>query len=192
MAKIRKPVKQRFEDKYIAEPNSGCWVWIGADSGKNNKQNNIYGRFYFGEGNYMNAHRASWIIYRDRIPENLCVLHTCDNPLCVNPDHLFLGTHEDNMTDMKEKGRAIGHKGSDHPCSKISAEQVQELLELRSKGLSIKALEETFNIKKSLIWNIIKGNHWSLKSDDNLKYQGIVVDFTEPSEDKVCLAKYRK
>ena len=104
-------VIRRFEDKFITEPNSGCWIWFAASDDKG------YGRFRIGsklDGSRQNAiaPRVSWLIYRGDLPEELCVLHRCDNPACVNPDHLFLGTHLDNMHDCVQKNRTS--KGERH------------------------------------------------------------------------------
>lgn len=93
---MSKTAKARFEAKYLAEPNSGCWLWTAALE--------RYGYFKL-DGKQISAHRASFIIYVGPIPENLFVLHQCDNPPCVNPNHLFLGTHQDNVDDMMRKGR---------------------------------------------------------------------------------------
>lgn len=91
-------VKERFEESYIPEPNSGCWLWLKYldDEG--------YGRFGKDYKQYA-AHRASYEIFRQPIPKNLQVLHKCDTPSCVNPSHLFIGTHADNMKDCHKKGR---------------------------------------------------------------------------------------
>ena len=93
--------KERFWSK-VNKNASGCWLWIGsmADSG--------YGAFSFARKTH-GAHRASWMLHFGSIPYGLCVLHNCpdgDNPLCVNPGHLWLGTHQDNSDDMIAKGRS--------------------------------------------------------------------------------------
>ena len=88
----------------------GCWLWTG---GKNNLG---YGRFYVRQVLWR-AHRVAWILERGEIPVGLWVLHHCDNPSCVRPDHLFLGTPKDNTADMYAKGRAkppVPQYGEDH------------------------------------------------------------------------------
>lgn len=89
----------RFEARFTPEPNSGCWLWVGGESGFG------YGHFTLPASRCRTAHRAAWLLYRGPIPKGLHVLHTCDVRCCVNPDHLWLGTHSDNMTDMVSKGR---------------------------------------------------------------------------------------
>lgn len=92
--------KERFESKTMPEPNTGCWFFLNAIKPSG------YCYFKFaGEGARLLAHRASYKIYKGEIPKGMLVLHDCDNRLCVNPDHLFLGTHKDNTQDMIRKGR---------------------------------------------------------------------------------------
>jgi len=87
-----------FEQKFIPEPNSGCFLWLGGVSDRGYGRVRLFGKTAV-------ASRASWILYRGAIPVGSHVLHRCDNPLCVNPDHLFLGTPQDNTDDMLAKGR---------------------------------------------------------------------------------------
>lgn len=102
-------LRERFDAKWIPEPNSGCWLWLGAlfVSG--------YGWFQRGHRKQpgARANRISWELHRGPIPDGLCVLHRCDNPSCVNPDHLFIGTQLDNIADRDRKGRQA--RGVRHP-----------------------------------------------------------------------------
>lgn len=98
-----RPLKERFNAKWIPEPNSGCWLWIGARRSKN------YGAIGHSNGKTISAHRAAWLVYVGEIPDGICVLHRCDTPECVNPGHLWLGTHSENMQDMISKGRGNRH-----------------------------------------------------------------------------------
>ena len=92
--------REPFEDCYIIDRRSGCWLWQRALKGCG------YGHKWY-EGKCQSAHRISWQIHRGPIPEELFVLHHCDVMHCVNPDHLFLGTHQDNMDDQRKKGRHL-------------------------------------------------------------------------------------
>lgn len=97
--------KARFDAKWCRN-ESGCWLWNARI------HPNGYGAFGFGDVVYK-AHRAAWMIYRGAIPTGMCVLHRCDVPRCVNPDHLFLGTQIDNVRDMVQKKRHWSH-GTTH------------------------------------------------------------------------------
>lgn len=92
--------RERFENLYMHNHDTGCYEWIG---GKNNIG---YGMFRDGD-KMRTAHRVSYELANNiQIPHNMCVCHTCDNPKCVNPQHLWLGTVKDNINDMFKKGRA--------------------------------------------------------------------------------------
>ena len=80
------------------DKSGDCWLWM---AGKLEKG---YGQFWF-DGRTHRAHRMAWLLTNGEIPEGMCVLHKCDNPPCVNPSHLWLGTNQDNMDDMNNKGR---------------------------------------------------------------------------------------
>lgn len=91
----------RFMAKVIPEALTGCWLWTGA-------MQHAYGKFRINMRD-VRAHRVSWEMHIGPIPDGLEVCHHCDTPLCVNPDHLFIGTHYDNMTDCKQKRRFKPH-----------------------------------------------------------------------------------
>lgn len=93
-----KDIKERFEDKYTPEPNSGCWLW-------NTTTNNGGYGIVKHKGKVIGAHRLSYELYCEEIPESMVVCHKCDTRSCVNPEHLFIGTYKDNTQDMITKGR---------------------------------------------------------------------------------------
>jgi hypothetical protein len=103
------PIRQSFTERFWAKVKrtTGCWVWQGAVAGI--PPNHLYGyiqRGRRGEG-LIRAPRASWELAHGDIPEGMVVCHHCDNPLCVRPDHLFLGTRSDNNRDAIAKGRRV-------------------------------------------------------------------------------------
>ena len=106
---VDKTVEERFWGKVNKLTDDKCWKWTGATRGK---EGVLYGVAWDGE-KLIGAHRYSYELRHGEIPEGgeyrgMCVCHSCDTPLCVNPDHLFLGTHKNNMEDKVKKGRGTG------------------------------------------------------------------------------------
>ena len=103
----------RFSNSYIPVPEAGCWLWLSSVNRKNGKAR--YGVMSIREEPHLNptgrfAHRLSWELFKGKIPPGMHVLHKCDTMTCVNPDHLFLGTNEDNVRDCMAKGRHTSQK----------------------------------------------------------------------------------
>jgi len=109
----REPIETRFFNS--VDKTDTCWLWTSAIDGTGR------GTIKY-NGKSTGAHRVSWILHNGEIPLGLSVCHECDNPVCVNPKHLFLGTHKDNMQDMTSKNRQA--KGVKQGSSKLSPEDV--------------------------------------------------------------------
>lgn len=152
--------KERFDKKVVRAEDNECWEWVGA------KKPTGYGNFYI-DGRYLGAHVASWEIENGRVPEGNFVCHKCDNPSCVNPAHLFLGTPLDNMRDMRAKGRAKGiHEGGEkHPVAKLTKISVEKIRELRDSGLILKTIAEMFGVSESNIHYVCSNKTWAIDRD---------------------------
>lgn len=99
--------RERFDTKYIQEPNTGCWLWMDATD------KDGYGVFYY--GGYFRAHRAAWVLYRGPLTKGLVIDHTCHTPLCVNPDHLREVTVRQNTIENSNGRAAVNHKKTHCP-----------------------------------------------------------------------------
>ncbi len=137
----------------IPEPNSGCWIWLRAVCPRG------YGRGYFGPGESALAHRAMFKAKHGSIPRGMNVLHRCDNPSCINPDHLFPGTQLDNMQDCSRKGRVKPPrlKGDKHGEAKLSEEEARAILSSRD---TTKSLMARFGVSRTAIQSIRARRTW--------------------------------
>ena len=156
MAPPRIPIEQRFWPK--VEKTDGCWIWRGF------RQKAGYGVTTVDRRCWL-THRVAWTLCCGPIPDGLGVLHHCDNPPCVRPDHLFLGTNADNMADMNRKGRGVipSLAGSDHPAAKMSETQVLEIRRryaAREPGFTTYRAAEEFGIHQSTAWAIVTRRLW--------------------------------
>jgi hypothetical protein len=153
---------ERMKNKIIIDEN-GCWVWQGA------KSHNGYGKISF-EGKARFAHRVSWQLENGRaVRENYFICHRCDNPPCVNPDHLFEGTREENMMDSARKRRHRLHRnpelncGLNHPRSKVTPEMAKEMIKLYSDGFTQDQIAKKLNIAQTRVSVVVRGVHWTTR-----------------------------
>lgn len=148
------PLRERFERKFERTPH-GCWIWNAKT------KNGGYGIIHVGgrhDGKWLYAHRLSWEFYRDRIPDGLHVLHRCDNPSCVNPDHLFLGTQTENNRDRDRKGRQVAPRGTKNGMAKLDEESIRFI---RSSPLSSVKLEKMIGVDHTTICRIRRRERWA-------------------------------
>jgi hypothetical protein len=148
-----KTLKERFNDRWICSMG-GCFEWLGARSMSG------YGKIRI-EGRDVGAHRVSWYLNTGEWPDDIFVCHTCDNPCCVRFDHLFIGTHADNMQDMVEKGRAFVVRGEGNGSSKLTVPDVKFIRDNSNNYGDQAKLARKFNVSVSAINCIIKRRSWS-------------------------------
>lgn len=147
----------RFWEKI--EKTETCWNW------KAHKLKKGYGHFH-SKGKEILAHRYSYELHKGKIPENLFVLHSCDNPSCVNPDHLWLGTKKDNRNDCESKGREklFGNKeakkGTENDNNKLSESEVLMIRSLKKEGKTFEELARKFSINRITVQQIVYRKTW--------------------------------
>lgn len=155
----RKLVSELFESKFTIPYPLGdklCWEWKAKISPFG------YGQFATTKGKTWQAHRFSYQLYKGGIPKNMCVCHTCDNRRCVNPNHLWVGTRNDNIQDMIKKGRAYKADSEDNGSAKLNWDNVAKIRELYKTGnYFYRDLGKKFKVCESTIKRII--NNWSWK-----------------------------
>src|ERR1019366_1821706 len=127
-----------------------CMLWVGATD--------RYGLMWV-RGRPHKAHRVAWTLKRGAIPKGKHVLHHCDNPPCVNDEHLFLGNHRINMEDAAQKGRIA--RGERHPKSKSTEILITQLRKARTEGCSNSQISGTFNVPEGTLGNILCGRSWA-------------------------------
>lgn len=143
-----KSLLERFNQKYSPEPNSGCWLWTGS------VEIHGYGRIANNKKIYL-AHRISYSLFKGFIGDKF-VLHHCDNPPCVNPDHLFLGTQLDNIKDRNSKNRqGRGEKIS----SKLTEKDILKIRALKGKLTQVQ-IAKKFSLSVGHVHLILKKRSW--------------------------------
>lgn len=165
----------RFHEKVERSPG-GCWLWMGS------KDSDGYGRFWF-VNRTIHAQRGAWLLFKGEIPDGLYVLHECDTPACVNPNHLFLGTALDNAQDAKRKGRVVSGdrhraihasglpRGDEHwtrrdpvarlkNVAKLTPDDIREIRKRRVDGESLRKLGRAFGVSSPTILRAVNGTGW--------------------------------
>jgi len=137
----------------LALGDNGCIEWTGS------RQRQGYGVFYIGHDAYVMAHRRAWEWSNGKdVPEGMLVCHSCDNPPCCNPDHLFLGTPADNMADMVNKGRSS--RGEKQHKSRLNEQTVLDVLRWSSQGCTLSQIARILGVSISAVRLVIAGKSW--------------------------------
>ena len=152
-------VQQRLMRHTEYNESSGCWEWFGS-------KRNGYGRMIIGSRTdgtrkSVSTHRISYELTYGEIPIGMEVCHKCDNPSCVNPSHLFLGTRQDNIDDRERKGRNNPPKGEKHAKAKLTEADVLAIRTKRLQGVSFGKLAKEYGVCKKTIQDAVSGKHWS-------------------------------
>jgi hypothetical protein len=161
---------RRFWAKVDRREEDQCWRWVGSTSITG------YGRLSF-SGGCKQAHRVAWHLTHGPVPDGLCVLHRCDNPPCVNPAHLFLGTHLDNVRDCFAKGRGRPPHSERHNKAKLTLAAVAVIRS--SPHESSQSLAHRFGVTTRTIWLVRSGRTWRRASLTSPNVEGVPVPADE-------------
>ena len=154
-------LSQAVEENYDAvinrfwkkvEKSDSCWNWKGSFR-------KSYGRFQFNKKVYP-AHRFIWEHLYGELPKDLFVCHSCDNRKCVNPSHLFVGTHEENMSDMSEKGRSPKMPGEKNPAAKLKTENILDIRKRKADGETLEEIANRYKISFQHVSDIVNLKRW--------------------------------
>ena len=146
-------VIQRFWVKAVVGTPDACWPWIAS------KDDDGYGNFKF-KGKWERASRVAWMIVYGPIPPRKLVCHSCDNPCCVNPQHLWLGAHSENTSDSVAKGRHVDNRGEKQGSHKLTELDVIEIRKLYNAGMLQRIIAERFGVSRRHIGCIVNKEEW--------------------------------
>lgn len=153
---VLRPEEERFWEK--VDKSGDCWTWTG------HRIKRGYGQFSLTVAepkvrrSPVKAHRYSWQLHHGQIPKEMWVLHRCDNPPCVRPDHLFLGTSLDNIADKVRKGRQA--KGEGLRVNKITEEDVRDIRRRYAAGEYQRVIGEDYGIRQTAVSAIVLKQTW--------------------------------
>lgn len=161
--RLKRALVEKHLTRYELDPVTGCHLWTGPTS--SNREGEQYSRVsfkYAGCHSKVAGHRLSYAYHHGVDPGDLFVCHRCDVPLCINPEHLFLGTTTDNMQDMHAKGRAANQSGTNNPRCKVTLNDIDLIVELLPKLNNIQIASRLDNkIGHSMVSRIRLGKSWS-------------------------------
>lgn len=149
---MRSRIESRIEGKLVK--TESCWNWIGGHNGRG------YGTAFNEKSRKEYVHRISYRLWVGPIPGGKMVLHSCDNPRCCNPNHLFLGTQKDNMGDCKIKGRSPRGEKNGHAV--VRPEMVSQIKDLYASGeITQQEVADTFGLTRGMVHGIVIGRNWT-------------------------------
>lgn len=180
----RTPLLERFWKLITKNNKTGCWEWTGY-LGRG------YGIICEGgfQGKLIPAHRLSWSIHNGQIPKGMFICHRCDNPKCVNPEHLFVGTQKDNMHDASIKGRTA--RGEMLHTAKLKERDIIKIRKLFANGKRVVEIAQKYDIKVRQIYSIVNKEAWKhvKDSDGQVVENGTKLDgVTHKTVARLCVA----
>lgn len=165
LEKDRKALYEKLMAYSMDDPETGCRVWM------RNRKKTQYGLAYGktqasprktqSPGKYWSTHRLMWRVVKGPIPEGKFVLHKCNNPPCINIEHLYIGDHNQNMQDKVKANRQSFSRGELHPLAKITEEDVRVIRKLYAMGIVPRVIAEKYNLTKDGVYQAATRRTWS-------------------------------